>query len=118
MAAISEQAKFLHRHGIYTEEQLAAFRMNAKQQIPELTVERKVLLNEKRRISVSEDRRGVICKQINDISEQLKLHRKDLKLCDTILKRSMQIAEKQIQIERSEQNNKQKVNKNDIYFNK
>ena len=116
--SISEQAKFLHRHGIDNKEQLATFRTNTEQQIATSTSKRKTLSNVKRRASVSMYRKGEISKQIKDISEQLKLLRKDLKLCETILERSMQIAEKQIQIERSEQNNKQKVNKNDIYFNK
>ena len=98
MDAISEQAKFLHRHGIDTEEQLNSFREDIERQIAALTFERNALVNEKRRAYVSEDRGGIIGKQINERSVQLKLLRKDLNLYDTVLERSVLIAEKQMQL--------------------
>lgn len=106
MDAISEQAKFLHRHGIDTEEQLNSFREDTELQIAALTFKRNALLNDKRRASVSGNRRGVIGKQINDLSIQLKSFRKDLNLCETIMERSVVIAEKLVQIKRPDKNNK------------
>jgi len=107
--AISEQAKFLYRHGIDNEEQLTSFRDYTEQQIVALTEERKKLSNEKRHTSVPEECRVIIGKQINEFSEQLKSYRKELKLCDTILERSVVIAEKHIQFKRLNQSNKECV---------
>lgn len=103
MDAISEQAKFLYRHKIDTEEHLTAFRINTEQQIAALTEERKTLANEKRRASAPEERRAQIGKQINDLSVQLKSHRKDLKLCDAILERSVMVADKQTRLKQEKQ---------------
>ncbi len=108
MDAISEQAKFLHRHGIDTEEQLNSLRENTERQVATLTFERNALFKEKRRTYVFEDRIGIIGKQINDLSIKLKLLRKDLKLCDTILERSVVIAEKQAHLRQRQLDNKGK----------
>ena len=107
MDSISEQAKFLHRHGIDTEEELNSFREDTEQQIAFLAEQRKTLLSEKRRPAVSEERSVVVGKQISDLSTQLKSFRKDLKLCRAILGRSVMIAEKQKQLQRPNQNNKE-----------
>jgi hypothetical protein len=109
MDTITRQAKFLHRHGIDNQEQLAAFRINTEQQIASLTKERKTLSNEKRGASVPEKRKMVIGKHINEFSVQLKSLRKDIKLCDAILERSVVIEEKQEQLKRSDQSNKEYV---------
>ena len=97
MNAISEQAKFLHKHGIASEEQLAAFRLNTEQQIAVLIDERKTLLNEKRRASVPEERNAYIGKHIKVLSVRLKSLRRNVKQCDVILERSMVITDKQEQ---------------------
>lgn len=96
MDAVSEQAKFLHRHKIDTKEQLTTFRIKTEQQIAALVGARKLLLNKKRHLSVSEECRMVINKQTDEFSVQLKSLRKDLNLCDTILERAVVITEKQM----------------------
>jgi hypothetical protein len=98
MGAISEQAKFLYRHGIGNKEQLNSFRMNTEQRIIALTVERKVLSNEKRHVSVPEERRAQFGTQINALSTQLKSLRRDVKLCEVVLERALTIAEIQVQL--------------------
>ena len=109
MDAISEQAKFLHRHGIDTEEQRNCFRENTEQKIVALINERKTLSNEKRHTSLPEERRREIGKQINDITAQLKLLRQDIKICDDILERAVMIAVKQERLKWSQQSNKEQV---------
>jgi len=109
MDAISAQAKFLHRYGIDTEEHINSFREDTEQQIYTLIEERKTLSNEKRQSSISEERSAVVGKKINDLSAKLKSLRKDLKLCRSILERSVVIAEKQKQLQRPNQNNKEYV---------
>ena len=103
MDAITEQAKFLHRHGIDNDEQLAGFRADTERQIEALTIERKALSNEKRRASVPEERRAQIGGQISGLSAQLKSLRRDVRLCDAILERSVIIAEKQKRLKQQKQ---------------
>ena len=98
MDAISEQAKFLHRYGIDSEDQLASFRADAESQIANLNAERKGLFNEKRRASVPEERRAQIGKQISAFSVRLKTLRQDVKLCDAIFEHSVAIVEKRMQM--------------------
>ena len=113
MDAISEQAKFLHRHRIDTEEQLNSFRENTEQKMFALINKRKTLSNEKR--PISEECSAVIGKQINDISSQLNALRKDVKLSDVVLKRSVLITELKVQLKQKKQNINQRemINRND-----
>ena len=106
MDAITEQAKFLHRHGIDADEQLNGFRADTERRIAALTTDRKALSNEKRRASVPEDRRAQIGVQISGLSAQLKSLRRDVRLCDAILERSLIIREKIEQMEKSEKEEK------------
>ncbi len=85
MDAITEQAKFLHRHGIDNDTQLAVFRADTERQIAALTTERKALSNEKRRAPAPEERRAQLETQISGLSAQLKSLRRDVRLCDAIL---------------------------------
>lgn len=107
MDALSEQAKFLHLHGIDNKEQLTAFRINTEQQIVALTNERKTLSNEKRHSIVSEERKIVIGKQINDLSVRLKSLRRTANLCNAVSERSVMIAEKEEQLKRLDQSYKE-----------
>jgi hypothetical protein len=106
MDAITEQAKFLHRHGIDNDTQLTTFQTDTEQRIATLTTERKALSNEKRRASAPEERRAQLGAQINTLSAQLKLLRRDVRLCDAILERSLIIREKIEQMEKSEKEEK------------
>lgn len=108
MDALSEQAKFLHRHSIDSDEQLAGLCADAVQKIVTLSDERKVLSDEKRRASVPEERKAQLGIEISDLSAQLKSLRQDAKLCDAILERSLVIREK---IERMKQLESEKEEK-------
>ncbi len=106
MDVITEQAKFLHRYGIDSGEQLDAYRTDTEQRIATLNDERKSLSNEIRCISVSEERRVQLVTQISTISKQLKALRQDVKQCNAILERSEVIAEKQVKIKQQKKDNK------------
>ncbi len=108
MDAITEHAKFLHRHGIDSDEQLTSFRADAERQIAVLTAKRKALSDEKRRTSVPKEHRAQLGVQISALSAQLKPLRRDVKLCDDILKRSVVIAEKLEQMTQQKQGNKER----------
>jgi hypothetical protein len=108
MDAITEQAKFLHRHGIDNDTQFNNFRADAERQIAALTTKRKAMSNEKRRVSVPEERRAQLGEQISGLSAQLKSLRRDMKLCDAILERSVVIAEKQVLLIQREQGEKER----------
>ncbi len=108
MDAITEQAKFLHRHGIDNDEQLTTFRTDTEQKIATLTTERKALSNEKRRTSVPKERKTQLVTHIDSLSVQLKSLRQEVKLCDAIFERSMVIAEKQAQMAQQKQGNKER----------
>ena len=116
MDAISEQAKFLHRHNIDNDEQITAFHMDAEQQIAALTAERKALFNKKRLVSISEERRVKLGAQLSGLSRQIKALRRDMKLCDVILERSMVIAEKKKQLTQQQQDKERvTVDKNKLF---
>ena len=117
MDAISEQAKFLSRHGIDNDKQLNSFRTNTEQRIAALTAEHKALSNEKRRSSVPEERKTELVTQISALSVQLKSLRRDVRLCNAILERSMFIAEKQEQLNKQKQDDKERntINRNKPY---
>jgi len=106
MDAISEQAKFLNRHGIDSKEQLTNFRMDTERQINAATAERNALSDKKRRTSVSPERKVQLGAQISVLSTQLKPLRQDVKLCDAILERSVVIAAKQEQLKQQQQDNR------------
>jgi hypothetical protein len=104
--ALTEQAKFLHKHGIETGEQLADHRSDADQQIAGLVSERKALSNEKRRVSTPPARKLEIGDRVTAISAQLKPLRKDVRLCDAILERSLNLKEKLEQMKQQEREEK------------
>ena len=108
MDAITEQAKFLHRHGIDNDAQLADIRADMERQIAALTTERKALSDEKRRASIPEEHKAQLGKQISALSVQLKALRQDVKLSDDVLEYSVVIAEKQEQLKQERQDNKEK----------
>lgn len=104
--ALTEQTKFLHRHNIDNGEQLTDFRSDAERQIAALTAERKALSNEKRRAAVPDERMAQLAGGISDLSVQLKSLRRDVKLCDDILERSIIIREKIEQMEKTDKEEK------------
>jgi len=98
LEAVDRQTRFLFQNRIDTEEQLTSYRDTAKQQIVDLSEQRKELKNELRRTGVPEQRLEAIKTRIGEISTELKTLRQDVKLCDAIVVRSLEIAEKNAQL--------------------
>ena len=92
--AISEQAKFLSRYQLDTGEQVETLKGKLKKQLSELQNEQKALSNEKRRKGITPDRSAELQKQTDQLNAALRQTRKDIKLCDAVLDRSLLIEEK------------------------
>ena len=92
--AISEQAKFLSRYQLDTGEQVETLKGKLKKQLSELQNEQKALSNEKRRKGITPDRAAELQKQTDQLNAALRQTRKDIKLCDAVLDRSLLIEEK------------------------
>ena len=92
--AISEQAKFLSRYQLDTGEQVEALKGNLKKELSELQDKQKALSNEKRRKGITPDRAAELQKQTDQLNAALRQTRKDIKLCDAVLDRSLLIEEK------------------------
>lgn len=108
--AIDAQTRFLFRHGIDSTDQLDIYRACADEQLTQLYTERKALRNEQRRAGTPDERLTEIRARITAISEQAKLLRNELKLCDAIIKRSLALSKRQEQVkqlQREETKNKQ-----------
>ena len=93
MQAISRQAQFLRQYAIDTAEQLAAHRADSDGRILRLCMERKQLHNERRRKGTQPERKQEIEARLNAIHARLKELRTEIRLCDAILIRSIQIKE-------------------------
>ena len=107
--ALDAQSRFLFRHGIDTADQLADYRGAVDDQLKGLYAERRALNNEQRRTDVPETRFVEIRARIAALSEQAEPLRRDLKLCDAILERSLILKEKAERIKRMEQEGKSDV---------
>ena len=92
--AISEQAKFLSRYSIDTGEQIEALKQCLSHQLSDLQKEQKDLSNAKRRKGISPEQEQQLRQQSAQLNAALRQTRKDLKLCDAVLERSLLIAEK------------------------
>ena len=102
LEAIDKQTRFLFKHKIDTAEDLTAYQDHAKQQIADLSEKRKELKNELRRTDVIEPRKVEIGNRLSEITTELKPLRQDVKLCDAIVVRSLEIAEKNAQLKQIE----------------
>lgn len=91
--AISEQSKFLNRYKLDTDEQVESFREILYKQLTELQNERKDLSNEKRRTGITDDRIREITSELNNVSYHIKKIRREIKLCDDVLERSIMLEE-------------------------
>ena len=92
--AISEQAKFLTRNNLDTGDQVEALKIRMSRQLSDLQQEQKELANEKRRKSTTPERMQELQAQTTQLNAALRQTRKDLKLCDDVLERSLLIKEK------------------------
>lgn len=109
--AISEQSKFLNRYQLDTCEQVESLKGRLGKQLLDLQNERKSLSNEKRRSGLSDERMKQVHSEQAKVSSLIKETRRDLKLCDDVLERSLLIAEKNRQMHELEQSEKQSQKK-------
>lgn len=96
--ATDRQTRFLFHHKIETEEELTSYKNGAEEQIKALSKERNDLKNEMRHTDMPEQRIAEVREKITGISSKLKTLRQDVKLCDAIVVRSLEIAEKSAQL--------------------
>ena len=106
--AISEQAKFLTRYNLDTGEQIEALKIRLSRQLSDLQQEQKELANEKRRKSTTPERMQELQAQATQLNAALRQTRKDLKLCDDVLERSLLIKEKNRVLQEQNDQSKQK----------
>ena len=96
--AIDAQTRFLFRHGIDSTDQIDIYRACADEQLTQLYTERKALKNEQRHAGIPDKCLAEIRERIAAISEQAKLLRNELKLCDAITKRAFALSKRQEQV--------------------
>lgn len=98
MDAISEQSKFVFKYKLDTAEQVEALKSSLIKQVQALTVERTQQRNMKRHQGISEKELAQIDTRISELSNRLKVLRKDIKLCDSVIERSLLIQAKNEQL--------------------
>lgn len=99
MESLTEEIKLLARYRIDTSGQLFSFRENLEGQIDHLLAERAGLNRAARKVGADSTE---IREQKQEISKELAVLRKEVKLCDKIAARS-QLIRKEIQIVREDQ---------------
>lgn len=113
--ALSEQAKFLSHYQLDTGEQVESLKRKLSKQLQDLQSEQRILSNEKRRKGITPERMQELQAQSTQLNAALRQTRKELKLCDAVLERSLLIEEKnrvlQAQKEQAEQKPSQRNNK-------
>lgn len=111
LGATDTQMRFLFKHKIDTESELASYRDTTTDKIADFVQQRQIAKNEMRRANVSDDQLADKKAQLAVIAGELKTLRRDIKLCDAIVVRSLEIAEKMKQIKEIE--NKEVKNKHE-----
>lgn len=93
MEAISKEARLLFRHHIDTEEQLSSYKQSLQDQLDALVRHRKQLHKEKNTVLIQtdSDRLNVYKNQIAEGSKEISAIRKEMRLCDNILTRSVHL---------------------------
>lgn len=118
---LSEQAKFLFRYKVDTKEQLADCKTAIQKRIDLLKAERKELINEKRRVGTSPDRKRELEDLIRSYSKRLKPLYREIKLADSIAERSEAIS-KNLEMVRTPQKEQPQIRKNkereDFFYDK
>ena len=117
MEAISEEVKLLVGNRIDTAEQLSSYKEGLESRIELLTADRKSLYRKQRTVSVKSDEEVLIKvkAQIADISKELALLRREVRLCEDIAIRSGVIREK-IKAIREDEQSQGKENKRNEQF--
>ncbi len=117
MDAISEEVKLLVGNRIDTAEQLSLYKEGLESRIELLTADRKSLYRKQRTVSVKTDEDALtkVKAQIADISKELALLRREVRLCEDIAIRSGVIREK-IKAVREDEQSQGKENKRNEQF--
>lgn len=100
---ITEEVRFLGENGIETGEQLAGYKKNLTRKMELLTGQRNIHRNVLRRKSASPSQKEEAKEQINKINATLKKIRKEIRLCESIERRSPEMERKLQSVEREEQ---------------
>lgn len=105
MDVISEEAKLLARCQIDTAEQLSSYHSELEAQIDTMTAKRTALYKSQRAVAVKNDpeKLAAVKAEASALSKELKLLRKEVRLCEDIATRSGAIMEKVIKAEEFEQ---------------
>ena len=103
---ISQEVRLLVRHKIDTAEQLSLYKNGLEVQIEKLSAERKALYKKQRTVKCQSDPKlaEAVKKEIDGLTEQLKVLRREVHLCDDIAQRSGVITEKLKAVREDEQN--------------
>lgn len=107
MDAIAKETRLLCRCHIDTAEQLLSYQGSLENEMSELTAKRKELYSKARPLKDGEEKSAVKA-QISDISGQLGVIRKEVRLCEGISARSLVLKEKLQTIRADEQEIKRK----------
>lgn len=108
---INEQTKFLFRYKVDTKEQLSECKTAIQNRIDLLKAERRELINEKRRVGTSPDRREELEDLIRSYSKRLKPLYREIRLADGIAERSKTISKK-LETIRAQQKEQPQIRKN------
>ena len=102
---ISQEVRLLVRHKIDTAEQLSLYKNGLEVQIQKLSAERRALYKKQRTIKCQSDPKltEAVKKEIDGLTEQLKVLRREAHLCDDIAQRSGVITEKLKAVRKDEQ---------------
>ena len=92
MEAITNETRLLCRNHIDTAEQLLSYKGSLESEMQELTEQRKGLYSQSRK-SVGEEKEAVKAR-LSEITERMKIIRKEVRLCDGVFARSDTIKEK------------------------
>ena len=120
MNMYSEEAKFLSRNKINTNEDLSIYKDTKNFEINELSTSRRALWY-KRKVITEPNKRYEICKQIEDINNKLSILRKEVELCEDIEKRIPKMKEdlknqKKLEDEQKKIKNYEKTNDNKFRY--
>ena len=112
---LDAQTRFLGEHGIETIENLKAFRWRSEENLQALKRERSSFRNELKRVERAADteKATAIKRKIEQLSGEMRIVRKDLKLCDGIEERSKQMEEELKALEQNAEKNNEEEVKND-----
>lgn len=116
--AISVQATFLSRYRLDTGEQVESLKEKLSKQLTDLQSEQRSLSNEKRRKEITPERMHELQAQTTRLNAALRQTRKELKLCDAVLERSLLIEDKNRVLEQQMQQEQQSHRKTMLHQKK